>query len=62
MTLNQRPNKHRQPNITCLQCEWFPSPPSRLSRHERRQYLKGRGKFMTALAKKVNGGVVVLDL
>ena len=62
MTLNERPNKYGSANITCLQCEWFPNPPSRLSRHERRQYLKGRGKFMSTLAKKLNGGIAVLDL
>jgi hypothetical protein len=45
-----------------LRCDWFPNLPARLSRSERRQYLKGRQQFMTKLADKIAGKILVVDL
>lgn len=42
--------------------EWFPDMPTRLNRHEQRQYLKGRHKFMVDLSKRAGGTVAVVDV
>ncbi len=59
MTLTEKPPVG---GVLPLRCDWFPNLPARLSRSERRQYLKGRQQFMTKLADKIAGKILVVDL
>ena len=59
MTLTEKPPTG---GVLPLRCDWFPNPPARLSRSERRQYLKGRQQFITKLADKIAGKILVVDL
>lgn len=59
MTLSEQPP---QGGVLPLQCEWFPDTPAHLTRGERRQYQRGRHRFMSKLAGRMKGKIMVVDL
>ena len=47
--------------VTQITAEWEPGVPNRLSKQEMRQYRAGRDAIAAALAKKMGGGVMVVE-
>jgi hypothetical protein len=48
--------------VQCLACEWEPDMPHKLSRHEMRQYRKGRDALMRKVARLAGGKVAVVEV
>jgi hypothetical protein len=50
------------PALGRIGCEWDPSLPKQLSKHEREQYRVGRDAFLAELTKDLNGAVLTFEV